>query len=85
MFFWFCLARTKTKVEDDPIWALHYRCLDIYCLYVKLETPVKLEDEIVQKSFTDEFHKLGVNLQFTAAVYRNEFRGPGWRAANHSD
>ena len=50
-------------------------CLDIYCLYVKLETVVKLEDEIVQKSFTDEFHKLGVNLQFTAAFYRNEFRG----------
>ncbi len=36
---------------------------------------MRLEDEIVQKSFKDEFHKLGVNLQFTAAFYRNEFRG----------
>ena len=57
------------------ILVLHYKCLDIYCLYVKLETLVRLEDEIVQKSFKDEFHKLGVNLQFTAAFYRNEFRG----------
>ena len=51
------------------------KCLDIYCLYVQLETAVKLEEEIVQKSFTDEFHKLGVNLQFTAAFHRTEFRG----------
>ncbi len=36
---------------------------------------MRIEDEIVQKSFKDEFHKLGVNLQFTAAFYRNEFRG----------
>ncbi|MCZ6915576.1 MAG: MarR family transcriptional regulator [Gemmatimonadetes bacterium] len=36
---------------------------------------MRLEDEIVQKSFKDEFHKLAVNLQFTAAHYRNEFRG----------
>ena len=36
---------------------------------------MRLEDEIVQKSFKDEFHKLGVNLQFTATFYRNEFRG----------
>lgn len=36
---------------------------------------MRLEDEIVQKSFKDEFHKLAINLQFTAAHYRNEFRG----------
>ncbi len=36
---------------------------------------MRLEDEIVQKSFKDEFHKLAINLQFTAAYYRNEFRG----------
>ena len=36
---------------------------------------MKLEDEIVQKGFRDPFHKLAINLQFTAAHYRNEFRG----------
>ena len=36
---------------------------------------MKLEDEIVQKSFKDEFHKLAINLQFSAAFYRNQFRG----------
>lgn len=35
---------------------------------------MRLEDEIVQKSFKDEFHKLSVNLQFTATHYRNQFR-----------
>ena len=35
---------------------------------------MRLEDEIVQKSFKDEFHKLAINLLFTAAFYRNQFR-----------
>ena len=36
---------------------------------------MKLEDEIVQKTFKDAFQKLAINLQFTAAYYRNQFRG----------
>ena len=36
---------------------------------------MKLEDEIVQKTFKDVFQKLAINLQFTAAYYRNQFRG----------
>jgi len=35
---------------------------------------MRLEDAIVQRHFRSEFEKLAVNLQFTAALYRNHLR-----------
>ncbi len=52
-----------------------FETLYIHLLYIQLIiTDMRLEEEIKQKSFQSEYHKLAVNLQFTA----------NWLSALHS-
>ncbi len=54
----------------------------IHLLYIHLnDLKMKIEDEIKQKNFSSEYHKLSVNLQFTAnwlgAIQSKVFRSCG--------
>ena len=52
-----------------------FETLYVHLLYIQLNLfPMKIEEEINQQKFKDEYHKLAVNLQFTA----------NWLSAKHT-